>query len=476
MKRYDNQAVRLRKDVLIRVARALLKPDAEDALNRIPLEMRPRGKDASRCCIYKDRQVIKYRILAALGFSIEDENDELMALGAYCERARRRTRIEQTGLTVIDIACSACIKGNYTVTNACRGCLGRACQTNCRKDAIRFIDGRAVIDTERCINCGLCLQACPYHAIIKVPVPCEEACPVSAISKNRSGIETIDAAKCISCGQCLTACPFAAIQERSQMADVLQALQTKERKLTALLAPSAVGQFPGTLGQLHTALYRLGFTKVIEITNAAAQTAVIEGQEWRQRQAAGETFMTSSCCPAYAEAVKRHLPELEQHLSHTPSPMAVAAAAVKQNQPEMTTVFIGPCMAKRTEALNNADVDYVLTFEETGAILIAADIDVQICTATELPPDDQAGRGFALSGGVAKAVKEKLSDNTAALQPVCINGLDRKALVKLQQACKGRPEGNFIEVMCCEGGCVSGPAVLGTPAVSTRKLQAMNNG
>ena len=86
----------------------------------------------------------------------------------------------------------------------------------------------------------------------------------------------------------------------------------------------------------------------------------------------GERFMTTSCCPAYIETVEKHLPEMKPYVSDTPTPMAYTASKVRKMDPGAITVFIGPCIAKRVEATKNPDVDYVLTFEELGAILVGS--------------------------------------------------------------------------------------------------------
>lgn len=468
--RYDNQANRIRKEVLVHVAKAFMSDNPEDAIDHIPIKIRPKGGAASRCCVYKDREVLKYRTMAALGFGVEDETDELTPLRNYFNRALKREAVESVALTVIDIACSACLKSQYLVTNACRGCLGRACQTNCPKDAIEMINGRAVINPDKCVNCGLCMKACPYNAVVRTPVPCEEICPVKAVFKDEDGREVIDHKKCIACGQCARACPFAAIQDRSQMIDVLKMLKSGKKGI-ALLAPSIVGQFPGDLGRIAAALEQLGFTRIAEVAVGADETVRREAAEWKERIKAGAPFMTTSCCPAYVEAVNKHLPELEKFISHTPSPMAISGRMIKEADFEAVTVFIGPCIAKRTEALNNPNVDYVLTFEELGAILIAAGIDVQECESKPFEHPAQAGgRGFAVSGGVTGAIRAQLAEEQADLKPVCFNGLDSKSLMRLKAAATRDGDGNFIEVMCCEGGCMSGPGVLCNPVVAGRKL------
>ena len=84
-------------------------------------------------------------------------------------------------------------------------------------------------------------------------MPCEEACPVGAITKDERGIEYINEEKCIYCGKCMNACPFGAIFEISQAFDVLEAIRRGE-KVTAIVAPSILGQFDTTIEQVYGAL------------------------------------------------------------------------------------------------------------------------------------------------------------------------------------------------------------------------------
>lgn len=102
--------------------------------------------------------------------------------------------------------------------------------------------GKAVINHDLCISCGICHSNCPYHAIVYMPVPCEEACPVKAITKDERGVEHIDESKCIYCGKCINSCPFGAIFEVSQVFDVLQRLR-EEEKMVAVVAPAILGQY-----------------------------------------------------------------------------------------------------------------------------------------------------------------------------------------------------------------------------------------
>ena len=470
---HENKANRLRKEVLVRVARAFFTEEPDDVLNRIPLAMRPKStKDSSRCCIYKDRVVLKYRAMAALGFPVESETDELKNTSAYFAEALQREKPVDPVLTVIDEACSACVTTCYTATNACRGCLARSCEIACPKDAIEFRSGRAWLNPDKCINCGLCMKACPYHAIIRIPIPCEEACPVGAISKDKvTGREIIDHSKCTYCGKCLTECPFAAISDLSQIVDVLKLLDRKTA--VAMVAPSVIGQLPGTLAQLKNALKAVGFAHVIEVAEGADDTTRHESAEWAEKMDAGERFMTTSCCPAYIETVEKHLPEMQPFVSHTPTPMAYTATRVLKKYPHATTVFIGPCIAKRVEATKNPDVHFVLTFEELGAILVGAGIDVFECETNEsAEAPSREGRGFAASNGVTSAVKA-LTPDDAGLNPVLVDGLDAKTIRQMKVWATKSCPGNFVEVMSCNGGCIAGPGTLGNPRIALRQLKKL---
>lgn len=131
------------------------------------------------------------------------------------------------------------------------------------------------------------MNACPYSAIVQTTVPCEAACPVGAISKDETGFASIDFEKCISCGKCIAACPFGAVHERSQLIDILKAIKS-DKKVVAMIAPSIVGQFPGTLYQLKTAILKAGFDEVIEVAQGADITTKMKllnsKKEWKKAQ------------------------------------------------------------------------------------------------------------------------------------------------------------------------------------------------
>ena len=120
-------------------------------------------------------------------------------------------------------------------------------------------DGKSVIDQEKCIRCGKCKDICPYDAICHKQRPCKAACGVNAIKSDRFGRAYIDHDMCVSCGQCMVSCPFGAIADKSQIFQLIRAMQSG-RKIIAQVAPAFVGQFGKnvTPAKIKAALKELG--------------------------------------------------------------------------------------------------------------------------------------------------------------------------------------------------------------------------
>lgn len=465
-----NMVCALRLGVIGHVAQAFWNGRLAETVDRIPHDMRPRnGRKQTRCCIYKDRAILRERIIAALGFRLEDEQDDSIPLRQFAQRALEEQTPRLPVLTICDIACHSCMKARYFVSDACQGCVARSCAGSCRFGAIAIVQGRAHIDPDRCRNCGQCHAHCPYHAIVRLTVPCEAACPVQAIRKGVEGRAEIDFSRCTSCGRCLRACPSGAVMERSDVLPVLMALASP-RHVTALVAPAMAGQFKGGLPRIITALKKLGFDEVVEVAAGADLASEQDARHWAERMQRGDTFMTTSCCPAYVEAVRRHAPELLPFVSESRTPMHYAAEISRAGHPDTVNVFLGPCVAQRTEALGDPLVDFVLTFEEAGALLDARGIRVDECEASPLGTASGAGRGYAVTGGVAAAIRA-LAGDACAVRPVCINGLSPQAMRRLRSYVDGDCPGNLVEVMACAGGCVGGSGVLVEPDTAARLVE-----
>lgn len=487
----NNNAANIKKSILVEImklqlAGKLLDEKTVDEIEKIPETIIPDGTEPIRSSIEEDREIVRIRIAARLGHSVEDW-DGKKPLREYVREAYEREKPTWPMLTMIRSACNACVKPHYFPTDACQACLARPCKVNCPKKAIEVKD-RARIDASKCINCGLCAQNCPYHAILKTVVPCEEACPVGAITKGDDGRETIDYEKCIFCGKCMSNCPFSAMMGKSQLFDVVKHIMNG-KQVVAMYAPAIGAQFRAKPGQLEEALKQSGFSKVWEVAIGADITADKEAKEFAERMESGKKMMTTSCCPAYVRAVRIHVPELAECISETKSPMIYTAELAKQADPECVTVFIGPCLAKRREGFDSDEVDYVLSVEEIAALFQAKGIEIAKVEVKEdsIPTKyvpTVSGRNFAKTGGVAESVRLRLDEKTRGiLRPTVINGLDKngmKMLTTYGQINSGKipssPETpNLVEVMACEGGCIAGPFVITNPKAGNGLLMMYAN-
>lgn len=410
----------------------------------------------------------KDRIIADMGFLVDEIDKKDVA--SYAQEAAERTAISMPALSVSCGSCNKCAHNEFVVTDQCQGCMARPC-TNCPFGAIEFINGKSHINKEKCKRCGICAKSCPYGAIIKRTMPCAAVCPVDAVYKTETGCARIDNDKCISCGQCAANCPFGAIMARSEIIDVLKAIKEGKRVI-AMPAPAIMGQFGlASIAQILTAFIKAGFTDAIEVAVGADITTRNEALELAERMEHGAPFMTTSCCPAYYNAVRKHFPEMQEFVSETLTPMQYTARLLKKQDPNCVTVFIGPCMAKRVEGFNDEYTDFVLNNKEVEALFAALNI-----VPKDLPEDkkddnaSKQGRGFAITGGVAEAV---VSLKTCEVCPVAINGLNKDTIRQLKMYAKNRKaDGNLVEVMACTGGCVGGPGVAAPIKNAVKEIKA----
>ena len=418
--------------------------------------------------------MVRYRILTLRGVDLDNDDDEFKPLGEYVKEVLDKDEPSLPLLTTIKSGCYGCPKDQYRISDACRGCIARPCMANFPRDAIVFINGQAHIQDDRCVRCGKCMEVCPFHAVVHIPVPCEEACPVNAIHKNEQGFVEVEHEKCIGCGKCVRSCPFGAIVERSELLHVLKMLKSGD-KVVAMIAPAIDGQFPGTLGQIKSALKAAGFTDVFEVAKGAEVTSVREGVELVEKIESKQGYMTTSCCSSYMELIPKHLPFLKERYSDAYSPMAYSAEICKKEDPERKTVFIGPCLSKRVEANKKYRdiIDGVITFAELAAIFMAKDIDVREMPEESLGDDSSFGdcREYAVTGGVAGCVLSRLKD-PSSVKIMNIDGIDKKTVRLMSTWQKKAPDVDLVEVMTCQGGCIAGPGTIVKPQVALRLRQA----
>ena len=176
--------------------------------------------------------------------------------------------------------------------------------------------------------------------------------------------------------------------------------------------------------------------------------------------------LTSCCCPIWIAMIRKIYNQLIPHVPGAVSPMIACGRTIKKLHPDSTTIFIGPCIAKKAEAREPdlvGAIDYVLTFQEIQDVFDFAGIDPTQMEETTKDHSSKGGRIYARTGGVSEAVYSTLKN----INP------DKKISIKTQQAngvkeCKaminslinGETNANFFEGMGCIGGCVGGPKAI----------------
>ena len=289
---------------------------------------------------------------------------------------------------------------------------------------------------------------------------------MDAIVSDEHGKAVINQDKCVACGQCLVSCPFGAIVDKGQIFQVIQSI-LKGDQVIAIVAPAFIGQFSGQAspGKLVTAMKQLGFDRVVEVAIGADMCTIEEAKDFLEKVPAEQDYMATSCCPAWHSMIYRLFPSEKDKISMTLTPMVFTARLMKKEYPGCKVVFVGPCAAKKLEAIREtirSDVDFVLTFEELQGMFEAKEIDFATLPESEgLNEGTGAGRGFAVSGGVAKAVTDLAQQEHPGLEikTARAEGLrEGRKLMTLAKA--GKYKGYLLEGMACPGGCVAGAGTL----------------
>ncbi|MFW6237713.1 MAG: [Fe-Fe] hydrogenase large subunit C-terminal domain-containing protein [Halanaerobiales bacterium] len=294
---------------------------------------------------------------------------------------------------------------------------------------------------------------------------CDKKNEISCVQSEEERGLMIEYNRCISCGKCIPRCPLRAISDKIEFVPMARYLK-EDKPVYAHVAPAVVGQFGEevTPGKLRSALKSIGFTDMIEVALFADIITIHEADEYINLVQDKDDFLiTSCCCPVWLNLLNNHYPELSEKLTQIVSPMIASGRVIKAVFPEAITVFIGPCIAKKSEAKEEGlkgAIDYVLTFEELAEVFSAMEINPAEMDENQKEQSSCGGRIYARTGGVSQAVEVTLEEleisASVDFKPAQADGIQecKKLLDKLQA---GNLEANFIEGMGCEGGCVGGP-------------------
>lgn len=431
----NSAIMKIRRNVLCSALQSSGNENDSAECGRLSKEIILDGEARYRCCIHKERAIVEER----LKIIFDPKSGPVVR--------------------VLAEACNGCEMHRYVVTDGCQNCIGQFCSSNCHKKAMLFLNGHAFIDQSKCVECGLCAKKCPFHAIIELRRPCEESCPVKAISVSEDRVASINQEKCTSCGLCVVNCPFGAVVDASDLVTLDRTIRSGEYPVHAIVAPAFVGQFGRKVapGQVKAALLKLGFAEVWEAALGADRVITLETEEYAERVHKGEKLMTSSCCPAYVAAVHQEKSDLIPYISTTTSPMVQVATLIKSQDPKAIVAFIGPCIAKKAEGRQaKSGVDYVITFEELIVWFEHTGTNLSNEKTLIMEGPSSLARSFAKAGGVANALQNFMGEKAPPVHR--IEGIANSLKTLEQYARKG--EIGFMECMACEGGCVGGPRTL----------------
>lgn len=365
-----------------------------------------------------------------------------------------------------------------------------------------------VRDNSKCILCRRCVAACKAQDIGVIGANNRGFDTVIGCAFNTE----LNNTSCVSCGQCIVSCPVGALYEKDQTAEVWDAINDPNKRVIVQTAPSirvALGECFGmpigtnVKGKMVAALRRLGFDDVFDTDVSADLTIVEEATELVERIKNGGTLpMITSCSPGWVKYAEYYYPDQLEHLSSCKSPQQMFGAIAKTyyaqklgiDPKDMVVVAIMPCTAKKFEvgrddqdAAGVPDVDIAITTRELGRMIERAGINF-----ASLPDEDfdeplgistGAGAIFGATGGVMEAALRTAAewitgDSAAPVDFLDVRGTDgikeasyklgdldvkvavasglSNAKVIMDKIKNGEADYQFVEIMCCPGGCVNG--------------------
>ena len=370
-------------------------------------------------------------------------------------------------------------------------------------------NGVIVRDMAKCVKCGRCVEMCQEVQTVGAINTAHRSVEYEITTAFDRPLQD---STCVYCGQCISVCPVGALYEKDETEKVWQAIADKEKHVIVQVAPAVrvalgeeFGLEPGsiTTGKMVAALRRLGFDKIFDTDFAADVTIMEEGSELLDRMAKGGALpLITSCSPGWINFVETFYPDLLPNVSSCKSPQQMFGALAKSYYPEkagidpakIVSVSIMPCTAKKYESarpeMNGSgyrDVDVVLTTRELARMIKQSGFDFNKLTGEEFDAPLGLSTGaaviFGTSGGVMEAalrtvyeivtgkelanvdfegvrghtgVKEAEVDLDGKKVKVAIaNGL-KNARVILDKIRAGECDYQFVEIMCCPGGCVGG--------------------
>jgi iron only hydrogenase large subunit-like protein/uncharacterized Fe-S cluster-containing protein len=308
---------------------------------------------------------------------------------------------------------------------------------------------------------------------------CIRHCPVKSIKFEKNQAQIVQE-ECILCGHCFVVCPQNAKEMRNDLGTA-ETLLKSGKPVWVSLAPSFAANFSGFgIGAMKTALKKLGFAEVEE---TAIGAAIVKKQYDVLVNKGEQNVIISTCCPTVNQLIQKYYPEALPSVAHVVSPMHAHCIDIKRRNPEVKTVFIGPCISKKAEAENSASgmVDCVLTFRELAQWLKKENIEIEFSEDVSAPGGGSPGaagagdnhtleRLFPINGGILRTMKKENREYTY----LSVDGIEN-CRSYLEDVIRGKTNRCFIEMSACAGSCSVGPAMSKNWDAPVRNYIAVNS-
>ncbi len=449
-------------------------------------------------------------LVASCVYPIEREGTEIFTNTKKVQDSRRTTL--ELILSNHERKCLSCPRsGSCELQKMCNEFgVDDECRFDGDNPKVKYDDStpHLIRNNSKCVLCRRCVAACNEQFVGVIGAnnrgfDTEIGCYFNA---------DLNSTSCVSCGQCTAVCPTGALVEKDQTQLVFDAIDDPDKFVVVQTAPAiraTLGECfdmpigTNVKGKMVTALKMLGFDKVFDTDFGADLTIMEEANEFIERFKNGGTLpMITSCSPGWVKFCEYYYPELLPNLSSCKSPQQMTGAMIKTyyaqkeniDPANIVVVSIMPCTAKKFEvdrddqnAAGVPDVDIALTTRELARMIKAQQIQF-----TKLPDSDfdpalgittGAGAIFGATGGVMEAALRTAADTltgqsleeidykevrgTEGIKEATYNvaGIDvkvavasglRNAAAVLDKVKSGEADYQFIEIMCCPGGCVNG--------------------